>query len=68
MTADAKRFLNGKDVTGTPLKIALKEAGTGDALKIAADAKADTVAIAKLIDEAGDAGVTRIAIVTVSRR
>jgi len=68
VTADAKRFLNGKDVTGTPLKIALKEAGTGDALKIAADAKADTVAIAKLIDEAGDAGVTRIAIVTVSRR
>ncbi|HMM76426.1 MAG TPA: biopolymer transporter ExbD [Gammaproteobacteria bacterium] len=68
VTAEAKLFLNGKDVTGTPLKQALLAAGTGTALKIAADAKAEAVAIAKLIDEAGDAGVTRIAIVTVSRR
>ncbi|MCC7122171.1 MAG: biopolymer transporter ExbD [Gammaproteobacteria bacterium] len=67
-TAEGRLFLNGNDVTGQPLKDALKRAGTGNALKIAGDAKADTVAIAKLIDEAGDAGVTRIAIVTVSRK
>lgn len=68
VTDDAKLFLNGRDVTGLPLKDALKQAGTGNALKIAADARSDAVAIARLIDEAGDAGVTRIAIVTVSRK
>ncbi len=67
MTADARLFLNGRDVTEQPLKEALEAAGAGTSLKIAADAQADAVAIAKLIDEAGDAGITRIAIVTLSR-
>lgn len=68
VTHDARLILNGNDVTKLKLADALKQAGTGSAIKIAADAKADAVAIAKLIDELGDAGVTRIAIVTLSRR
>lgn len=67
VTHDARLILNGNDVTTLKLADALKQAGTGSAIKIAADAKADAVAIAKLIDELGEAGVTRIAIVTLSR-
>jgi biopolymer transport protein ExbD len=67
VTAEGSMFLNGEEIRVEEFAVALKRAGAGRDLKIAADANTDAVVVAKLIDRAGDAGVTRIAIVTLSK-
>jgi biopolymer transport protein ExbD len=65
--ADGSLFLNGVAVEPKQLASALKTAAARTDLKIAADASTDAVIVAKLIDEAGDYGITRVAIETLAR-
>ncbi len=64
---DGSMFLNGVAVEPKQLAAALKTAAAKTDLKIAADAATDAVIVAKLIDEAGDYGITRVAIETLTR-
>jgi biopolymer transport protein ExbD len=65
--ADGSVVLNGADVPGKQLGKALKAAGAKQDLKIAADAATDAVVVARLIEEAGDAGITRVTVETLAR-
>ena len=67
VTADGQLFFNGEAIARPELQQAIRRAGAGRDLRIAADGAADALAIAGLIDEAGEAGVTRVAIVTLAR-
>ena len=67
VSAQGAMFLNGEAITEKGLGQALARAGAGHELKIAADALTDAVVVAKLIDRAGEAGITRVAIVTLQR-
>ena len=64
---DGAMFMNGNEVKPGKLAEALKAAGATTDLKIAADATAEAVIVARLIEQAGEAGVTRVAIVTLAR-
>lgn len=65
--ADGTVSLNGTDVLAKQLGKALKAAGARQDLKIAADATTDAVVVARLIEEAGDSGITRVSVETLSR-
>ena len=60
-------FLNGETVGHAQLKKILDKTGKGRALKIAADANLDAIKIAQLIQEVAASGVTRLALVTVTK-
>ena len=64
---DGTMFMNGNEVKPGKLAEALKQAGASTDLKIAADATSDAVVVARLIEQAGEAGITRVAIVTLAR-
>lgn len=60
-------FLNGETVDHPQLKKILDKTGKGRELKIAADANLDAIKIAQLIQEVSASGVTRLALVTVTK-
>ena len=60
-------YLNGETIPRTQLKARVQALGQGAELKLAADANLDAVKVGKLIQELSEAGVSRIAIVTVAR-
>ena len=64
---DGGMFMNGNEVKPGKLAEALKTAGATTELKIAADATSEAVIVARLIEQAGEAGITRVAIVTLAR-
>ena len=64
---DGTMFINGNEVKAGKLAEALKTAGATTEVKIAADATSEAVVVARLIEQAGEAGITRVAVVTLSR-
>lgn len=64
---DGTMFMNGNEVKPGKLGEALKAAGATTDLKIAADATSDAVIVARLIEQAGEAGITRVAVITLAR-
>jgi len=64
---DGSMVMNGEEVASAQLAAALKRAGAAQDLKIAADAAVDAVVIARLIEQLGELGITRVAIETLSR-
>jgi biopolymer transport protein ExbD len=67
VTPDGKLFLNGEALERAELARRLKAAGKGRDLELAADANLDAVEVAKLIQEVSDAGVVKLALVTLPR-
>ena len=64
---DGSLFMNGNEGQAGKLAEALKAAGATTDLKIAADATSEAVVVARLIEQAGEAGITRVAVVTLAR-
>ncbi len=60
-------FLNGEAVSPKDLVARVKALGDGREVKLAADARLEAVKVAQIIQELGQAGVGKIAIVTLTR-
>ena len=65
--ADGTLLLNATVVAGKALPAALRGAGAVKDLKIAADAATDAVVVARVIEQVGEAGITRVSLETVGR-
>lgn len=64
---DGSMVINGEEVASARLGEALKRAGAAQDLKIAADAAVEAVVVARLIEQVGELGITRVSIETLSR-
>lgn len=60
-------YLNGEIIARRDLKARIKALGKGRELKLAADANLEAIQVAQLIQEVSEAGVVKLAIVTLAR-
>lgn len=60
-------YLNGEIIARRDLKARIKALGKGHELKLAADANLEAIQVAQLIQEVSEAGVVKLAIVTLAR-
>jgi biopolymer transport protein ExbD len=69
LTVNAKGdiYLNGEILARRDLKASIKALGKGRELKLAADANLEAVQVAQIIQEVSEAGVVKLAIVTLAR-
>ncbi len=69
LTVNAKGdiYLNGEVVARRDLKARIQALGKGRELKLAADANLEAVQVAQIIQEVSQAGVVKLAILTLAR-
>lgn len=67
VTEKGDLYLNGEVIPRRDLKTRIKALGQAPELKLAADANLEAVEVAQLIQEVSEAGVVKLAIVTLAR-
>lgn len=67
VNAEGTLFLNGEVIERKDLASRIRALGKGQELKLAADAKLEAIVVARLIQEVSEAGILRLAIVTLAR-
>jgi biopolymer transport protein ExbD len=67
VNAEGTLFLNGEVIEHRDLGARIRALGKGQELKLAADAKLEAIVVARLIQEVSEAGIVRLALVTLAR-